>query len=248
MYQIKELLKYKNLHHAISTFEDGNMSFKFDDKKDVFNHRKNFFKKIKVNPKDVVDMGPLINKPNQVVFIKGKDGLDSLDAKIEPVWGDALITNQKKYYLSISFADCYSVIFYEPKKKVLALVHAGYLPVSAKIIKNTLQVLKNKFKINFDNIITVVTPGIGNCCLKIEKINKPELKTAKARQYMLKKGRFYHLDLLKWILDDLKENGIFEVIVSNFCSTYGKIKFYSHQKQQEKKQRLGRNILIVGMK
>ncbi len=43
MYQIKELLKYKDLQHATSTLEDGNMSFKFDDEKTVFNNRKKIF-------------------------------------------------------------------------------------------------------------------------------------------------------------------------------------------------------------
>lgn len=248
MYQIKELLKYKNLVHGISTMEDGNMSFKFGIEKEVVKNRKTFFRKINIKPEDVVDMGPMIDKYNKVVVVKNKDGLDSLCAKIEPVWGDALIVNKKNYFLAISFADCFGIIFYEPKKNILALVHAGYTPVSAGIISIILRKLKKEFKIDVRNLVVAVTPGIGDCCLKREKLDKPVFKTAKAKRYISKKGKFYHLDLLKWILDDLKENGIFEVVVSNFCSACSKIKFYSHKKQQEKKQKFGRNILTVGMK
>lgn len=248
MYQIKELLKYKSLVHSISTFEDGNMTFKFSDKKEVFNNRKRFFKKINVRAKDVIDMGPRTDKPDQVIFVNEKDGLDSLDAKIEPIWGDALITDKKNFFLAVSFADCFGIIFYEPKKKILALTHAGYIPVSHGIITKTIKRLKKDFGTDCNNLVTALTPGIQSCCLKGKEVYKPELQTEKAKKYITKEGKVFSLDLFYWILDDLKENGINEVIVSNFCSVCGKIKFYSHHKQKENKQKFGRNILVVGMK
>ncbi len=249
MYQIKELLKYKNLQHAISTLDDGNMSFKFDSKQKVFNNRKRFFKKNSINPKDVIDMGPRVDMPDQVVFVKAKNRLNSLDEKNEPVWGDALITNKKKYYLALNFADCFGIIFYEPRKKILALTHAGYIPVSHGIILKTLKKLKKDFKIDVKKLVVAITPGIWDCCLKGRKIHKPELEIEKAKKYIFKNGKMYSLDILKWILDDLKANKIEEVVISNFCSACSKKnKFYSHHMQKEKKQKFGRNILVVGMK
>lgn len=249
MYQIKELLKYKDLQHATSTLEDGNMSFKFDDEKTVFNNRKKFFKKIKINSKDVIDMGPVVDKANKVVFVKKKDGLNSLDQKIEPVWGDALITNRKKYYLAMSFADCFGIIFYTPKKNVLALAHAGYVPISAGIIARTLSKLKKDFKINAEDLFCVVTPGAQDCCLKYKKVFKSVLQTKKATEHIYRRQGYYHLDLLKWILDDLKDGGINEVVISNFCSACGnKNVFYSKEKQNKGLQKKGRNMLIVGMR
>ncbi len=210
---------------------------------------KKFFKKIKINSKDVIDMGPVVDKANKVVFVKKKDGLNSLDQKIEPVWGDALITNRKKYYLAMSFADCFGIIFYTPKKNVLALAHAGYVPISAGIIARTLSKLKKDFKINAEDLFCVVTPGAQDCCLKYKKVFKSVLQTKKATEHIYRRQGYYHLDLLKWILDDLKDGGINEVVISNFCSACGnKNVFYSKEKQNKGLQKKGRNMLIVGMR
>ncbi|MFH1456736.1 MAG: laccase domain-containing protein [Patescibacteria group bacterium] len=253
MYQIKELLKYKNLVHGVSTLEDGNMSFVKGQEYKIVEDKKMFLKSLYIDPhnKEVLDLNPIIRKPDKIVVVKNKKGFnfETLNPKAKPIFADSIVTNKKRIFFVLNLGDCFGIIFYEPKKNILALVHAGYIPVSHNIIAKTLKKLKRDFKISLDNLVTAITPGIWDCCLKYERIDRAELKTKKAKEYIYKKGKFNHIDLLRWILDDLRRNYINEIIVSNFCSAcFTKKKFFSHIKQSEKKQKFGRNMLVVGMR
>lgn len=52
--------------------------------------------------------------------------------------GDALVTNKSGLVLAVSVADCYPILFEDPKNKVIAAVHAGWRGTVGGIVKNTL--------------------------------------------------------------------------------------------------------------
>lgn len=52
--------------------------------------------------------------------------------------GDALVTNEKNLAIAVGAADCYPVLFYDEKNKVIAAAHCGWKGTLAKIVKNTI--------------------------------------------------------------------------------------------------------------
>jgi len=52
--------------------------------------------------------------------------------------GDALVTNQKNLAIAVGAADCYPVLFYDEKNKVIGAAHCGWKGTLARIVKNTI--------------------------------------------------------------------------------------------------------------
>ncbi len=53
--------------------------------------------------------------------------------------GDALVTNEPGIVLAVSVADCYPILFEDPKNKVIGAVHAGWRGTVGGIVKNTIE-------------------------------------------------------------------------------------------------------------
>jgi hypothetical protein len=52
--------------------------------------------------------------------------------------GDALVTNQKNICLAVGAADCYPILFYDAKNKVIGAAHCGWKGTLARIVTNTI--------------------------------------------------------------------------------------------------------------
>lgn len=85
-------------------------------------------------------------------------------SKHNPIWeavkSDAIITDKKKLALTIPFADCPSVILYDRVNEVLALMHCGWKPLAAGIIRNTVERMRIEFNCYSENIVAYIGPGI----------------------------------------------------------------------------------------
>lgn len=52
--------------------------------------------------------------------------------------GDALVTNEKNIAIAVGAADCFPVLFFDDKNKVIGAAHCGWKGTLAKIVKNTI--------------------------------------------------------------------------------------------------------------
>lgn len=59
-------------------------------------------------------------------------------AQVGKQTGDALVTNRKNIAIAVGAADCYPVLFYDEKNKVIGAAHCGWKGTLAKIVKNTI--------------------------------------------------------------------------------------------------------------
>ncbi|MBC7862502.1 MAG: peptidoglycan editing factor PgeF [Bacteroidia bacterium] len=53
--------------------------------------------------------------------------------------GDALVTNQLNLAIAVGAADCYPVLFYDDKNKVIGAAHCGWKGTLGRIVKNTIE-------------------------------------------------------------------------------------------------------------
>ena len=85
----------------------------------------------------------------KVIFIK----------KINPkknIICDALLTNQKKIAIAVLTADCVPILIYEPEKKIIGVIHAGWKGAFKGIIAKTLKKIKfDKKKIMRSDLIFI---------------------------------------------------------------------------------------------
>lgn len=74
---------------------------------------------------------------------------------------DALVTNKAGLCLCVQTADCVPVLLADPKKRVVAAVHAGWRGTVGKIVSQTIEKLQQDFGCNPDDLLAAVGPSIG---------------------------------------------------------------------------------------
>lgn len=73
---------------------------------------------------------------------------------------DALITNQPGLFVCVQTADCVPILLFDPEKKVVAAVHAGWRGTVSKIALKTVRQMTEKFGCNPADIVAGIGPSI----------------------------------------------------------------------------------------
>ena len=276
MYKTSELRKYPRLFHAFSTKADGNMANvilgrKVDFRK-VLKNRKEFLSKIGVDINSCVCMW--VMGENGVAEVNRKDfGISMKDYK-KAVKIDALITNKKNLYIFLLTADCAPVIIYDPVKRAVGLVHAGWKGVDEEIVNKVIKRLREKYKSKAKDLVIGIGPSARRDSYIKEnpsQRNKVEWKgfikkvmTRKGRhpgfssgsREMLKKNQhdegegFYKVDFVGLCKKQLVESGIKRKnILDCGIDTIKDSRFFSHYREKGMDiGKQGRFACIVGLK
>lgn len=202
------LIKEQNFNtfHFTTTKSCGNM-------KDVL-IRKKFCKEYSVNHNKIVFAnqvhGTMVKKVSSSdcgTFIKDCDGL---------------ITKEKNIYLCIFTADCMPVFLASRDYSVVALVHAGWRGLAAKILENTIISFKNDFGISPQDIFAYIGPHINKCCYQISNDLKKVFNLSEEENY---------LSLSDEALKQLKKLGLKRIYVNSYCTCHQTDTFFSYRRQ-----------------
>lgn len=74
---------------------------------------------------------------------------------------DALVSNRKGLCLCVQTADCVPVLLFDPVKKVVAAVHAGWRGTVSKIVANTIKKMTADYASIPSDILAAIGPSIG---------------------------------------------------------------------------------------
>jgi YfiH family protein len=81
--------------------------------------------------------------------------------------GDALATKRKGLLLGVRTADCSPVLVVDPKKRVVAAIHAGWRGTLARIVAKTIGQMQMEFGSQPKDLLAAVGPTIGGCCYEV---------------------------------------------------------------------------------
>jgi len=73
---------------------------------------------------------------------------------------DALVTAETGLALAVMSADCVTVLLYDPEKRVIAAIHAGWKGTVNGIVRNTVELMKNEFGCRPESILAGIGPSI----------------------------------------------------------------------------------------
>ncbi len=181
----------------------------------------------------------------EIIYAKQEHKMDVFEVtsanckKVLPA--DALFTRVKNLGLAVTHADCQAAILYDPKKEVIAIVHAGYKGLGLNIYKNTIAALKSACGTNAQDLIVCIAPSLGPD--HAEYINyKTELPES-FWEYQVKPK---HFDFWTIAENQLLAEGVQKENIENakLC-TYCEAKDYYSYRRNKK---AGRNATIVAMK
>lgn len=74
---------------------------------------------------------------------------------------DALITAARNICICVQTADCVPVMLYDPKLKIIAVIHAGWRGIANRIILETVMQMTTHFGSAPENIVAAIGPSIG---------------------------------------------------------------------------------------
>ncbi|WP_308638930.1 peptidoglycan editing factor PgeF [Paenibacillus silvisoli] len=108
---------------------------------------------------------------NRVHLVKAEDrgkGRESRESSIADA--DALVTNEKNVLLTSFYADCVPLYFYDPKREVAALAHAGWKGTVLEIARLTAERMASEFGCDPASIHAAIGPSIGMCCYEVNDV------------------------------------------------------------------------------
>lgn len=237
--RFKNLASYKGLIHGIFDKSWSNVSFRHGAKKEVLANRKKIAKALNIDYQRIFSLNQTHGSKIQII----KQG--KFSQKEEKA--DGFITDQSNVFLMIKTADCFPVLMFDPQKKVIAAVHAGWRGAIEKIYLNVLLKMISQFACQPKDILIGIGPGIGACCFCHKKLIQEKLP--EWRLYIKKNKEGLSLDLTKFIKDQLIEAGVKTscIEIMDICTGCDK-KFFSHFRSLRTGEPEGLFPSIIGIK
>lgn len=80
---------------------------------------------------------------------------------------DGLITNSPNVCLMVLVADCVPVLLYDPKRRVIGAIHAGWRGTAKLIARRAVEIMSSEFGSAPEDIVVGIGPSIGRCCYQV---------------------------------------------------------------------------------
>ncbi len=82
-------------------------------------------------------------------------------------YADAMITKQEGLMLCVHTADCVPIVLLDPVKKVVGVVHSGWMGSSKRIAGKTVRKMAEEYGCNPADIICEIGPYNHSCCYEV---------------------------------------------------------------------------------
>ncbi|MFZ2299931.1 MAG: peptidoglycan editing factor PgeF [Candidatus Moraniibacteriota bacterium] len=157
---------------------------------------------------------------------------------------DALVTKEKKLFLSVTVADCLPVFFYDPMARVIGIAHAGWRGIVGGVIGKTVDAMIECGAKQID-ICVAFGPNIQKCHFEIGTDILSQF--AGYEQYILERNAGIFVDLQGIAKEQLKKSGISgkNIEKSLLCTFCEPEKFFSHRR--DKMANIPAMAAVIGM-
>jgi YfiH family protein len=94
-----------------------------------------------------------------------------------PLEGDGLVTSEPDLPVSVQTADCLPVLLVDPRRRVIAAIHAGWRGMLKQILAKAVRLMQAEFAANPQDCVAVAGPSIRGCCYEVsEEVVEPFTK------------------------------------------------------------------------
>ena len=167
---------------------------------------------------------------------------DSGQYKIDNTDYDAAITRNPKALLVLNAADCIPLVFYVPSQQLLALAHVGTSSAALHLPNKLIKALG----VDAKNIHCYVGPSISQKSYRFAKKKFEKKLDTSWDNYITDEPDGIHINLLGYVLDELKSSGIQpENIQIENVDTGSDTDYFSHRRHRLTGEPDGRNCFAV---
>jgi polyphenol oxidase len=161
---------------------------------------------------------------------------------------DAIITNRPGITLMMRFADCVPIFVYDPKHKVVGMIHAGWRGTLNRIAEKVIHTLIVKYNSIPQELITGIGPSIGPDHYSIgrdvvSRVNET-FKLRIDEVVNMHNGKTY-FDLWNANRIILEECRVTNIEIAGQCTACDLSRWYSHRGEQGKTGRFGAVLGLI---
>jgi YfiH family protein len=150
---------------------------------------------------------------------------------------DGWVVNQSNILFNVLLADCVPIIFYDYKNHIGGAVHAGWKGTVNNIAGKAIEMMKDNFNSEPENILAGIGPSICGECFEVGDEVYDVFNTTYTNKEMkdiaIQKKK-WHLDLWNANKINLLNKGLLNenIEISNLCSFENTSDLYSHRAEQ----------------
>lgn len=175
-----------NVIVALSSVDDGNMSFKYDKPKKVLRNRSTFLQGVGIAMENTTLLQ--LSFENVTDFAryttltdvqKGEGMFDSDSTTI----ADALVVTKPGHAIFLPVGDCAATVIYDPSHKILMMSHLGRQSAEVYGAKKSIEYLEQKFKSNPEELKIWMSPAVGKESYRLYGLDHKGLHEAILEQF-----------------------------------------------------------------
>jgi len=164
--------------------------------------------------------------------------------------GDSLITQSSGVALGVFTADCLPIFLYDPRKRVIGIVHAGWRGTAKRVTEKAVEKMKTAFQCQSGDIRAAMGPCIGPCCYEVDSPVKEGFERGGIPWELISRTRGEG----KWSLDLHLANSILlqaagvreeNIEILKLCTSCRGEIFYSYRKGDKTQ---GRQLNFIALK
>ena len=184
---------------------------------------------------DAMTVAQLVQGTHIEVVTRSSRGLAVAEKAQRFVDTDGLITNLADVPLFIFIADCAALSFFDPKRKVIGLGHAGWRGTVGGIARKMVEAMNAAFDCNPSDILVGISPSIGPCCYQVREDVIAAFQEAFPGQasafFVQQPDGSTHLDMWTALTCQLRSSGIHEehIELAGICTACRTDIFYSNR-------------------
>ena len=239
MQEFKIFQKFNVLVCFFTDKKDGDLSTKFQNEIKGFENRAGLCQYLGIRINELYEMEQVHS--TKTVIVNQQTLKTNFFKKT-----DALITQEPNVFLMVKAADCFPVVFFDPRIRLIAAIHAGWRGVIEKIFLEILLIFTG-IGSKPEDILVGIGPAARKCCFLHKHFIQEKLP--EWEKYIAQKGDYKSLDIASFIIDKLVSSGIKKENIEDcgICTIHNK-NYFSHYRSMKNQEPEGRQATIIGLK
>jgi hypothetical protein len=162
---------------------------------------------------------------------------------------DILITRIPGLTLTMRFADCVPLMFFDRVTRSVGLAHAGWRGTLKNVMGVTVNAMRYHFDSRPENLTVVIGPSIGPCCYRVgeDVFDAAGAALENSRSFFRQTETGLFFDLWRANLYQAREAGLKDIALSRICTACRTDEFFSHRAERGKTGRFGVFLGIPGL-
>ena len=162
---------------------------------------------------------------------------------------DGLITDEPEVALTVFSADCTPILLFDPVRRAIGAVHAGWRGTAAGIVAKAVEKMSAEFGCRPEHIRAAIGPCISQCCFETDA-DVPDAMLAAlgggARESIRPVGSKYYVNLKALNALWLRRAGVERIDISADCTACQPERFWSHRRVGGMRGSLAAVIMLQG--